>query len=103
MNISSRLTYYVQPSVLFPKKIKIFGQVRVTCHNELMSKIQRRKFIAQTAAVAAFPAVLVQKGEAAKAPASERVRVGMIGAAGRGGSLNRIFSRNKKTTWQKTT
>ena len=60
-----------------------------------MSKMKRRKFIAQTATVAASPFVLTQKGEAAKAPASERVRVGMVGAAGRAGSLNRIFARNK--------
>ena len=60
-----------------------------------MSKMKRRKFIAQTATVAASPFVLTQKGEAAKAPASERVRVGMVGAAGRASSLNRIVARNK--------
>ena len=59
-----------------------------------MSKIHRRKFLAQTTATVAFPAVLTQKGEAAKGKASERVRVGMVGAAGRAGSLNRIFARN---------
>ena len=59
-----------------------------------MSKINRRRFLKQTAAIA-FPAVLTQKSEAAKAPASERVRVGMVGAAGRAGSLNRIFAKNK--------
>ena len=42
-----------------------------------------------------MPAVLTQKGEAAKGKASERVRVGMVGAAGRAGSLNRIFAANK--------
>ena len=57
--------------------------------------MKRRKFIAQTATVAASPFVLTQKGGAAKAPASERVRVGMVGAAGRAGSLNRIFAKNK--------
>ena len=62
-----------------------------------MSEINSRRFLKQTAATSAvaFPAVLTQKGLAAKGPASERVRVGMIGAAGRAGSLNRIFARNK--------
>jgi len=62
-----------------------------------MPKINRRHFLKQTAATSAvaFPAVLTQKGLAAKGPASERVRVGMVGAAGRAGSLNRIFARNK--------
>ena len=64
------------------------------CHNQVMSKMKRRKFITQTATVATFPFVLTQKSEAAKGPASERVRVGMVGAAGRAGSLNRIFYLN---------
>ncbi len=57
--------------------------------------MKRRKFITQTATLAAAPFVLTQKGEAAKGPANERVRVGMVGASGRAGSLNRIFARNK--------
>ena len=63
----------------------------------IMPKINRRRFLEQTAVTSAvaFPAVLTQKGLAAKGPASERVRVGMVGAAGRAGSLNRIFARNK--------
>jgi len=62
-----------------------------------MPKINRRHFLKQTIATraVAFPAVLTQKGLAVKGPASERVRVGMVGAAGRASSLNRIFSRNK--------
>ena len=49
-----------------------------------MSEINRRRFLKQASATSAvaFPAVLTQKGLAAKAPASERVRVGMVGAAG---------------------
>ena len=59
-----------------------------------MSTHSRRQFIARSAAVAAFPYVLTQRGLAAKRPASERIRVGMVGAAGRAGSLNSIFARN---------
>ena len=46
----------------------------------------------RVATVAAFPYVLTQRGLAAKKPASERIRVGMVGAAG-AGSLS-IFARN---------
>ena len=59
-----------------------------------MSTHSRRQFIACSATVAAFPYVLTQRGLAAKKPASERIRVGMVGAAGRAGSLNSIFARN---------
>ena len=59
-----------------------------------MSTHSRRQFIACSATVAAFPYVLTQRGLAAKRPASERIRVGMVGAAGRAGSLNSIFARN---------
>ena len=59
-----------------------------------MSTHSRRQFIAHSATVAAFPYVLTQRGLAAKKPASERIRVGMVGAAGRAGSLNSIFARN---------
>ena len=59
-----------------------------------MSTHSRRQFIARSAAVAAFPYVLTHRGLAAKRPASERIRVGMVGAAGRAGSLNSIFARN---------
>ena len=61
-----------------------------------MSKINRRRFLKQSATTGAvaFPFVLTQRGQAAKAPASERVRVGMVGAAGRAGKLNSIFANN---------
>ena len=59
-----------------------------------MSTHSRRQFIARSATVAAFPYVLTQRGLAAKKPASERIRVGVVGAAGRAGSLNSIFARN---------
>lgn len=61
-----------------------------------MSKINRRRFLKKSVAASsvAFPFVLTQRGQAAKAVASERVRVGMIGAAGRAGRLNSIFAGN---------
>ena len=61
-----------------------------------MSKINRRRFLkhSATTGAAAFPFVLTQRGQAAKAPASERVQVGMVGAAGRAGKLNSLFANN---------
>lgn len=60
-----------------------------------MSQIHRRRFLNQTATGAVvLPAWLSQSAPAAKAPASERVRVGMVGAAGRASALNRIFASN---------
>jgi len=61
-----------------------------------MSKINRRRFLKQSAVTGsvAVPFILTQRGQAAKAPASERVRVGMIGAGGRAGKLNNLFAGN---------
>ena len=61
-----------------------------------MSKINRRRFLKQSAnsGAVAFPFVLTQLGQAAKAPASERIRVGMVGAAGRAGKLSSLFANN---------
>jgi len=61
-----------------------------------MTRINRRRFIEQTAAAGAVsvPFVITQRGQSAKSPASERVRVGMIGAAGRAGKLNSLFANN---------
>ncbi len=61
-----------------------------------MTQINRRRFIEKTVATGAgaVPFIVTQRGQAAKAPASERVRVGMIGAAGRAGKLNSLFANN---------
>ena len=54
--------------------------------------MQRREFLTSTAAAIGSSAMLLQAAE--KLPASERIRVGCIGAAGRGGSLVRTFSKS---------
>ena len=61
-----------------------------------MTRVNRRRFIEKTAAAGAVsvPFIITQRGQAAKSPASERVRVGMIGAAGRAGKLNSLFANN---------
>ena len=61
-----------------------------------MIHINRRSFIKKTVVTGAgtAPFILAQRGQSAKASASERVRVGMIGAAGRGAKLNSLFANN---------
>ena len=54
--------------------------------------MERREFLTSTAAALGSTAMLLQA--AAKLPASERIRVGCIGAAGRGGALVRTFSKS---------
>lgn len=56
--------------------------------------MDRRQFLHTSAASAATAAVLAGE-QAAKASASERVRVGVVGAGGRALSLNRTFASNE--------
>ena len=55
--------------------------------------MERRDFLKTSAAGAAVGVVALE--QVAKAAASERIRVGMVGAAGRAGSLNKLFATNK--------
>jgi len=57
--------------------------------------MDRRHFLKSSAVSAAVVAGTVATQQVAKAAASERVRVGMVGAAGRAGALNRLFAANK--------
>lgn len=57
--------------------------------------MDRRRFLQTTAASAAAAAGTIALEQVAKASAGERVRVGMIGAAGRAGALNQYFAANK--------
>ena len=57
----------------------------VFCHNRNMFTHSRRQFIARSADCRFRMSLLSVVGRQA---ASERIRVGMVGAAGRAGSLN---------------
>lgn len=52
--------------------------------------MQRREFLKSSAAAIGSTAVLLQGAE--KLPASERIRIGCVGAAGRAGALVRTFA-----------
>lgn len=60
-----------------------------------MPNQHRREFIKSGSIVAASGALVAQFGNVAKAAASERVRVGIVGAGGRAMSLIQTFSANK--------
>ena len=60
-----------------------------------MQDKHRRDFIKTSTIVAATGAMVAQFGRVAKAAASERVRVGIVGAGGRAMSLIESFSANK--------
>ena len=55
--------------------------------------MDRREFLLSTGASAAALGILSNE-PVAKAAASERIRVGMVGAAGRAASLNATFASN---------
>jgi predicted dehydrogenase len=57
--------------------------------------MDRRGFLKSSAAGTAAAAGVVALEQVAKASSSERVRVGMMGAAGRAAKLNRLFAANK--------
>ena len=59
-----------------------------------MSELNRRSFLAGSAASVAVIGSNRLRGESKKAGANERVRVGVIGAGGRALSLNRSFAEN---------
>jgi predicted dehydrogenase len=57
--------------------------------------MDRRNFLKRSAASTATAAAVVAFEQVAKASASERVRVGIVGSAGRAAALNRYFAKNK--------
>ena len=61
----------------------------------MMQDKHRRDFIKASSMVAATGAMIAKFGRIAKASASERVRVGIVGAGGRAMSLIESFSANK--------
>jgi len=59
-----------------------------------MADLDRRDFLKTSSAAGLTAAAALASGQVAKAAASERVRVGVIGAGGRALSLNRHFASN---------
>ena len=59
-----------------------------------MSRLHRRDFLKNSSAAGFAAAALLAGRQAAKAWAGERVRVGVVGAAGRALCLNRHFAAN---------
>lgn len=57
---------------------------------------RRREFVKNSSLIATTGAIVSQLGSSAKAVASERVRVGIVGAGGRAMSLIQSFSANKQ-------
>ena len=60
-----------------------------------MSQLDRRRFLKDSAVAATLAAATFRGERVARAAASERVRVGVVGAGGRAGHLNRLFAENK--------